>query len=103
MPLTTPETILRTDFNSLSSDGLVKASRRLAILIWGPVARGTKVALEDAEGNGCTGIVMTEDRVMRVRPLWATWYAGPSVRWRPSPLLSANVEATAKGVTAIPA
>jgi hypothetical protein len=80
MELTHPQSVLRTDFNSLSH-GTVTASRRFAIAIWGPLDRGTRVTLEDAEGNGCEGVVVSSDRVVRVRPVWRTWHAGSPRSW----------------------
>jgi hypothetical protein len=73
-----PLSVLRTDFNSLSSAGLVKASRNFALVVWGELRPGTRVLLEDAEGNVCEGVVAAVDRVIRVTPVWETWRSGPS-------------------------
>jgi len=78
--------VLRTDFNSLSENGLVDAARALARVTWGSLDAGMLVELLDGEGNTCQGVIVsTSPRAVCVRPIWGTWQASPVVVWSKLP------------------
>lgn len=67
-----------TDFNSITSGGLVKASKRFVRTAWYDLTPGAVVRLIDADGNSCLGrIEQAEGLSLRVMPAWSTWQAGP--------------------------
>jgi hypothetical protein len=70
---------LKTDFNSLPDDGLLRSSRQIGVGTIEDLTRGQRVYVIDGEGNGCVARVQKNTgRLVLLEPDWASWRSAES-------------------------